>query len=31
LRVYSPRDTDASGIGLVPDQQLPTIERKTCE
>jgi len=31
LRVYSPRDTDVSGIGLVPDQQLPTIERKTCE
>ena len=31
LRVYNPRETDASGVGLVPDQRLPTIERKTCE
>jgi hypothetical protein len=31
LRVYSPRETDVSGIGLIHDQKLPTIERKTCE
>ncbi len=31
LRVYSPRETDVSGTGLVPDQRLPKIERKTCE
>ena len=27
LRVYSPRETDASGIGLVPGERLPKIER----
>jgi hypothetical protein len=31
LRVYSPRETDPLGIGLVPDNRLPTIERTTCE
>lgn len=31
LRVYSPRETDASGIGLVPGQRLPKIERIACE
>ena len=31
LRIYSPRETDASGIGLVPAERLPKIERKSCE
>jgi hypothetical protein len=31
LRIYNPRDTDASGIGLVPGERLPKIERKSCE
>jgi hypothetical protein len=31
LRVYSPRETDAAGIGLVPAERLPKIERKSCE
>jgi hypothetical protein len=31
LRIYSPRDTDSSGIGLIPDERLPKIERKACE
>jgi hypothetical protein len=31
LRIYSPRETDASGIGLVPSERLPKIERKSCE
>jgi hypothetical protein len=31
LRIYSPRETDSLGIGLVPDNRLPTIERTTCE
>jgi hypothetical protein len=31
LRIYSPRDTDSLGIGLVPDDRLPTIERLSCE
>jgi hypothetical protein len=31
LRIYSPRETDSSGIGLVPDDRLPKIERKECE
>jgi len=31
LRIYSPRDTNASGIGLIPDDRLPKIERKSCE
>jgi hypothetical protein len=31
LRIYGPRETDASGIGLVPPERLPKIERKSCE
>jgi hypothetical protein len=31
LRVYNPRETDASGVGRVPDERLPKIERKACE
>ncbi len=31
LRIYSPRDTDASGIGLIPNDRLPKIERTSCE
>jgi hypothetical protein len=31
LRVYNPRETDASGVGLVPGERLPKIERKSCE
>ena len=31
LRVYGPRETDGSGIGLVPGDRLPKIERKSCE
>lgn len=31
LRIYNPRETDASGIGLIPNDRLPKIERKTCE
>ena len=31
LRIYSPRETDASGIGLIPGDRLPKIERKACE
>ncbi len=31
LRIYAPRDTDSSGIGLVPDDRLPKIERVACE
>jgi hypothetical protein len=31
LRVYSPRESDASGVGLVPGERLPKIERKSCE
>jgi hypothetical protein len=30
LRVYSPRDIDSSGIGQIPDDRLPKIERKSC-
>jgi len=30
LRVYGPRDIDTSGIGQIPDDRLPKIERKTC-
>jgi hypothetical protein len=30
LRVYGPRETDAGGIGQVPDERLPKIERKAC-
>ena len=31
LRIYSPRETDGSGIGLIPGDRLPKIERKSCE
>ena len=31
LRIYNPRETDASGVGLVPGDRLPKIERKECE
>ncbi|MGZ5823955.1 MAG: DUF1214 domain-containing protein [Hyphomicrobium sp.] len=31
LRIYSPRETDSLGIGLVPDDRLPKIERLSCE
>jgi hypothetical protein len=30
LRIYSPRETDASGIGQIADDRLPKIERKAC-
>lgn len=30
LRIYSPRETDSSGIGQIPDDRLPKIERKAC-
>lgn len=30
LRVYGPRQTDSDGIGLVPDNRLPKIERLEC-
>jgi len=30
LRIYSPRETDSSGIGQIPDDRLPKIERKSC-
>ena len=31
LRIYGPRETDSSGIGQVPDDRLPKIERKACD
>ena len=31
LRIYAPRDTDFSGVGLIPDDRLPKIERVVCE
>jgi hypothetical protein len=31
LRVYGPRDTDVSGIGQIPADRLPKIERIRCE
>jgi hypothetical protein len=31
LRIYNPRETDGSGIGLIPNDRLPKIERKECE
>ncbi len=31
LRIYGPRDTDAAGMGRIPDERLPKIERKSCE
>jgi hypothetical protein len=30
LRVYGPRQTDSDGIGQVPDDRLPKIERTAC-
>ena len=30
LRVYGPRETDSTGIGQIPDDRLPKIERKAC-
>ena len=30
LRVYGPRETDANGIGQIPDDRLPKIERIAC-
>ena len=30
LRIYGPRDTDASGIGQILPESLPRIERKEC-
>jgi hypothetical protein len=30
LRIYSPRDIDVSGVGQIPDDRLPKIERKSC-
>ena len=30
LRIYGPRETDSSGIGQIPDDRLPKIERKAC-
>jgi hypothetical protein len=31
LRIYNPRETDSSGIGMIPNDRLPKIERKACE
>jgi hypothetical protein len=31
LRIFNPRETDSLGIGLVPDDRLPKIKRKSCE
>lgn len=31
LRIYSPRETDSSGIGQIADDRLPKIERKACD
>src|SRR5215831_9780310 len=31
LRIYNPRETDSLGIGLIPRERLPKIERKSCE
>ena len=31
LRVYGVRDTDISGIGQIPADRLPKIERVRCE
>ncbi|MGC1180249.1 MAG: DUF1214 domain-containing protein [Methyloceanibacter sp.] len=30
LRIYGPRETDSTGIGQIPDDRLPKIERKAC-
>jgi hypothetical protein len=31
LRIYSPRETDATGIGRIANDRLPKIERISCE
>lgn len=31
LRIYSPRETDSLGIGFIPGNRLPVIERTSCE
>jgi hypothetical protein len=31
LRAYGLRETDSSGIGIIPNDRLPKIERKSCE
>lgn len=31
LHIYAPRETDASGIGEIPGDRLPKIERKSCQ
>lgn len=31
LRIYAPRDTDSLGVGLIPADRLPKIERVVCE
>ena len=31
LRIYGPRDTDASGVGFIRSERLPKIERLQCE
>ncbi len=31
LRIYGPRETNSAGIGLVPNDRLPKIERLSCE
>jgi hypothetical protein len=31
LRIYGPRDTDASGTGIIMPASLPAIERQACE
>lgn len=31
LRIYGPRDTDASGTGIILPASLPVIERQACE
>ncbi len=31
LRIYGPRETDAFGVGDIPDDRLPKIERTSCD
>lgn len=31
LRVYGPRETDSEGVGDIPDDRLPKIERLSCD
>ena len=30
LRIYGPRETDSDGIGKIPEEQLPRIDRVQC-